>query len=60
MGEKYKLSNIKQYRKIEVSKRDVHKNEYPMDKILVFEQYGSLYFFDMNIDRISNKYIRKY
>jgi hypothetical protein len=55
-GIEYKIDNIEQYKKRKLTTRDKHKEEYEMDKILAFEQYGKNYFFDMDIIRIpSNK-----
>ena len=38
---------------------DDYKNDYQMDKILVYEQDDNLFFFDQNIDRISSDKITR-
>lgn len=49
---KYKISDkVEQYG----LKNDI----YIMDKVLVYEQYGNKYFFDQEIERIDNKFIKK-
>jgi len=51
---KYKINNnVTQYM------FDCKNEIYNMDKILVYEQNNKLYFFDMNIDQIEDKYIMK-
>ena len=56
---KYKISNeVSQYTIRKKRPRfDDYKSDYQMDKILVYEQDGRLYFFDQNIIQIENKYI---
>ena len=55
----FRITNYDPYKKRKQATRDYNKNDYDMDKILVFEQYGNLYFFDMDIYQIDNKYIKK-
>lgn len=55
----FQIINYDPYKKRKAFSRDYNKDEYDMDKILVFEQYGNLYFFDMDIYQIDNKYIKK-
>ena len=55
-GNKYKISTeVKQYNpRSKKPKYDDYKNDYQMDRILVYEQDGQMFFFDQNIDRIDN------
>ncbi len=57
----YKISKeVKQYNiRNKKPKFDDYKNDYQMDKILVYEQNEKLFFFDQNIDRIKNDCIIK-
>ena len=54
----FKIFNYEPYKKITKNKKD-RETDYEMDKILIFEQYDNLYFFDMDIYQIDNKYIKK-
>lgn len=58
-GNKYKINkSVKQYNtRTKKPRYDDYKNDYKMDKILVYDQDGKMYFFDQNIDRINNDLI---
>lgn len=59
---KYQINkSVKQYdiRMPPKIKHDDFKNDYQMDKILVYEQDDNIYFFDQNINRIDNEFIKK-
>jgi hypothetical protein len=59
-GKKFKISNnIKQYQPELKKDEDGDMIEwFNMDVIIVFEQFGELYFFDMNIKHIENQHIQ--
>lgn len=58
---KYKINEeVSQYAiRSKKPKFDDYKNDYQMDKILVYEQDNNLYFFDQDIVQIKNEYINK-
>ena len=58
---KYKINEeVSQYTiRKKKPKFDDYKNDYQMDKILVYKQDGQMFFFDQNIDRIDNDLIIK-
>jgi hypothetical protein len=59
-SEIYLIDNHQSYKPQKRYKRyDDYKDMYKMDKVLVIEQYSNLYFFDMDIYQIDNKYIKK-
>lgn len=60
-GNKYKISeDIPQYSiRIKKPRYDDYKSDYQMDQILVYEQEGSIFFFDQNIEQIENEKIIK-
>lgn len=59
--QEYKIDkSVRQYNpRNKKPKYDDYRNDYNMDKILVYEQNGNMFFFDQNIDRIENELIKE-
>jgi hypothetical protein len=57
----YKLdSSLSQYqgKEVKISRKGDTELRYDMDNILVLEQNGQKFFFDMNIDRVSEEFVK--